>query len=139
MHYLSIVFTLALIPASHVMAQVKDQKVAIETFGLKMTCLKDIAQHNYLVLYDQELNDGESGYLSAEKEDLFGKFLPQLYKLCGCVIEHAVHEHGMQEIQSAIEANAFWSDIITQYDSMTGDGSCPQNPILDTGDQGMNF
>jgi hypothetical protein len=121
------------------MAQAKDQEVALTTFDLKMTCLKGIAQHNYLVLYDQELHDGKSGYLNAKKEEKFGDFLPQLYTLCGCVIEHAVQEHGIGEIESAIEANAFWSDIITQYDSMTGDGSCPQDPMIDTGNGVSNF
>ncbi|MGP4844727.1 hypothetical protein ACTXGQ_11390 [Marinobacter sp. 1Y8] len=139
LRYLVFVTILTFIPMAPLVAQEKDHKVVIKTFDLKMTCLKDIAQHNYLMLYDQELNDGESGYLNREKEDIFGSFLPQLYKLCGCVIEQAVQEHGLAEIESAMEANIFWSEIITQYDSMTGDGSCPQDPIIYTGDQSIDF
>ena len=90
-----------------------------------------IALHNYLMLYDSELSDAEPGYLSAEKEQKFGAFLPHLYSLCGCVIEQAAGDLGLAGVQSAMDTNRFWAEVIKKYDSATGDSSCPHDPMID--------
>lgn len=107
-----------------------DHRTALQSLDLKMRCLKDIAQHNYLLLYDSEMSDSEPGYLNDEKEQKFGAFLPHLYSLCGCVIEQAAGDLGLAGVKSAMDSNRFWAEVIRKYDSATGDSSCPHDPMI---------
>ena len=125
------VFVLFAFPAVAVQASERDSTIAIQSLDLKMRCLKEISQHNYLILYDSEFADAEPGYLSNKKEQKFGAFLPHLYSLCGCVIEQAKDDQGIASVKNAMDSNRFWAEVITKYDSATGDSSCPHDPMMD--------
>ena len=125
------ILVLFALPAGAVQASERDSTIAIQSLDLKMRCLKDISQHNYLTLYDSEFADAEPGYLSNKKEQKFGAFLPHLYSLCGCVIEQAIEDQGIAGVKSAMDSNLFWAEVITKYDSATGDRSCPHDPMMD--------
>jgi hypothetical protein len=129
--YVAVILILLAHSVVAVQAAERDSKIAIQTLDLKMRCLMDIAQVNYLILYDPEMSDSEPGYLNDEKEQKFGSFLPHLYSLCGCVIERAVGDLGLAGVKDAMDSNRFWAEVITKYDSATGDSSCPHDPMMD--------
>ena len=125
MKYAVLICVFFVLPSVAVQSSERDSRISVKSLDMKMRCLKDIALHNYLMLYDSELSDAEPGYLSAEKEQKFGAFLPHLYSLCGCVIEQAAGDLGLAGVQSAMDTNRFWAEVIKKYDSATGDSSCP--------------
>jgi len=129
--YVAVILILLAHSVVAVQAAERDSKIAIQALDLKMRCLMDIAQVNYLILYDPEMSDSEPGYLNDEKEQKFGSFLPHLYSLCGCVIERAVGDLGLAGVKDAMDSNRFWAEVITKYDSATGDSSCPHDPMMD--------
>ena len=131
MKYVVVILILLAQSVVAVQAAERDSKIAIQALDLKMRCLKDIAEYNYLMLYDSEMSDSEPGYLNDEKEQKFGAFLPHLYSLCGCVIEHAAGDLGLAGVKNAMDSNRFWAEVITNYDSVTGDSSCPHDPMMD--------
>lgn len=72
------VLVLFALPAVAVQAPERDSTIAIQSLDLKMRCLKDISQHNYLILYDSEFTDAEPGHLSKKRS----RSLAHSYPIC---------------------------------------------------------